>query len=138
MEIIRIDPRGKLFLSPDIDDWTQIAKQRISAVIDLDGGLDLGVPCIPDKLLYIYYPIRDGRLPEKKKLHALGNFGAMLIGEGHKVLSHCGLGLNRSALVAGIILVSMGMKGKEAVELIRTKRPGALFNPTFAKYLGSL
>jgi len=138
MEIVRIDRKGKLFISPDIDDWKPIEKKRITAIIDLDGGLDIGVPYIPDKLLYIYYPIHDGELPDRKKLHALGKFGAMLIDEGHKVLSHCGLGLNRSALVAGVILVDMGMKGKEAVELIRSKRPGALFNPKFAKYLATL
>lgn len=138
MDIIKIDRKGKLFLSPDIDDWKPIAKHKISAIIDLDGGLDLGVPYIPDKLLYIYYPIHDGKIPEKKKLHALGKFGANLVGEGHRVLSHCGLGLNRSALVAGLILVEMGMKGKDAVELIRSKRPGALYNPNFSKYLSSL
>ena len=138
MEIVPIDKKGRLFVSPDIDDWTPITKNRISAIIDLDGGLDIGVPCIPDNLLYIYYPINDGRLPDKKKLNALGKFGSSLIEGGHKVLAHCGLGLNRSALVAGIILVTMGMKGKQAVALIREKRPGALYNPIFARYLESL
>ncbi len=138
MEIVRIDTRGRLFLSPDIDDWEVIEKKRISAIIDLDGGLDIGVPCIPNKLLYVYYPIQDGRIPNKKKLDALGRFGAFLIKDGHKVLSHCGLGLNRSALVAGVILVHLGMKGKDAVSLLRSRRPGALFNPLFAKYLQSL
>ena len=125
-------------MSPDIDDWRVIDENKISAVIDLDGGLDIGVPCVPNHLLYIYYPIRDGRLPDRKKLSALGEFGAKLIGSGHRVLSHCGLGLNRSALVAGSILVAMGFEGKEAVQLIRSKRPGALFNPVFAQYLESL
>jgi len=138
MDIVRIDRKGKLFISADIDDWTPIRKKRISAIIDLDGGLDIGVPYIPDKFLYIYYPIHDGELPNRKKLHAIGRFGSTLIDEGHKILSHCGLGLNRSALVAGVILVDMGMKGKDAVELIRSKRPGALFNPKFAKYLETL
>lgn len=138
MDLVLLDKRGKLFLAPDIDDWGAIKKRRISAIIDLDGGLDIGVPYVPDKLLYIYYPIQDGRVPDKKKLRALGEFGAQLIDHGHKVLSHCGLGLNRSALVAGIILISMGMKGKDAVSLIRSKRPGALFNPNFARYLESL
>jgi hypothetical protein len=66
MEIVRIDRKGKLFISADIDDWQPIKKQRISAIIDLDGGLDIGVPYIPDKLLYIYYPIHDGELPNRK------------------------------------------------------------------------
>ena len=54
---------------------------------------------------------------------------------GHKVLSHCGMGFNRSALVAGLILNYLGMPGEETVAHLRQKRPGALFNLTFAEYL---
>lgn len=138
MELIRIDKQGKLFISPDIDDWAPIRKRRITTIIDLDGDLDIGVPTVPNHLLYLYFPIRDGNLPDRKTLHAIGHLGAELIQHGHRVLSHCGLGYNRSALVAGVILVNLGSKGTEAVEMIRSKRPGALFNPKFSRYLTSL
>jgi len=36
------------------------------------------------------------------KLRAIARLGASLIAEGHRVLSHCGMGFNRSAFVAGI------------------------------------
>ena len=45
------------------------------------------------------------------------------------------MGINISALVAGLILIYLGMSGAEAVELLREKRPGALFNEKFADYL---
>jgi protein-tyrosine phosphatase len=48
---------------------------------------------------------------------------------------HCAMGFNRSALVAGLILVQTGMSGAEAVELLRSRRPGALFNKAFAQFL---
>jgi protein-tyrosine phosphatase len=48
------------------------------------------------------------------------------------------MGLNRSALVAGLILNYLGMNGEEAVALLRRKRPGALFNDNFAQYLSNL
>jgi protein-tyrosine phosphatase len=48
------------------------------------------------------------------------------------------MGFNRSALMAGVILTYLGMKGPEAVELIRQRRPGALFNENFASYLMSI
>jgi len=54
------------------------------------------------------------------------------------VLSHCGMGFNRSALVAGLILHELGMPGPEVVARLRDRRPGALFNETFAAYLESL
>jgi protein-tyrosine phosphatase len=53
-------------------------------------------------------------------------------------LAHCGIGLNRSALVAGLVLTYLGMKGEDAVALLREKRPGALFNENFAAYLATL
>jgi protein-tyrosine phosphatase len=48
------------------------------------------------------------------------------------------MGYNRSALVAGLILVELGMTGPEAVARLRTRRPGALYNPIFAEHLESL
>jgi protein-tyrosine phosphatase len=71
------------------------------------------------------------------KLHALAKLGARLVANGEKVLAHCGMGLNRSALVAGLVLTYLGMKG-DAVARLREKRPGALFNENFAPYLVTL
>jgi protein-tyrosine phosphatase len=64
--------------------------------------------------------------------------GASLIASGHCVLAHCGMGVNRSALVAGVILHKLGMSGPEIVTRIRERRQGALFNDCFAAYLDSL
>jgi hypothetical protein len=138
MEIFAIDDAGYVHLSPAVDDWEPIESRGISAVIDLDGDLDIGVPSVPDHMLYIYFPIYDEDLPDLVKLHGIARLGAELVRSGHKVLSHCGMGLNRSALVAGLILTNLGMSGKDAVELIRSKRPGALFNETFEAYLLSI
>src|SRR5262249_32655391 len=97
-----------------------------------------GVPTVPNHMMYIYFPIFDEDLPDLGKLHALARMGAALIKSGHKVLSHCGMGFNRSALVAGLIMTYLGLTGPEAVRLIRERRPGALFNDNFASYLMSL
>jgi protein-tyrosine phosphatase len=138
MELIPIDDAQQLFISPEIDDWQPIMKYQITVVIDLDGGLDIGVSTVPNQLIYIYFPILDEGLPDLVKLKALARLGADLIKQGHKVLSHCGMGYNRSALVAGLILIHLGMDGANAVRLLREKRPGALFNENFATYLSSL
>ncbi len=138
MEQFQIDDAQRLFISPEIDDWQPITERQISVIIDLDGDIDIGVSTVPNHSLYIYFPIHDGDLPDLLKLNALGQLGANLVQQGHKVLSHCGMGYNRSALVAGVILTHLGMDGASAVHLLREKRPGALFNEQFAAYLNLL
>jgi hypothetical protein len=138
MDVICIDDSGGLFLSPDIDNWPAIGALGITAVIDLDGDLDAGVPTKPDHMLYVYFPFNDHGLPDLVKLNALASLGAELVGSGRKVLCHCLMGFNRSALVAGLVLVHLGMSGAEALAMLRDRRPGALYNPVFAEYLTSL
>jgi protein-tyrosine phosphatase len=138
MDLIALDENRRLFLSPAIDDWRPIEDSAITAVIDLEGDLDLGIPTVPNHMLYVYFPIYDDDLPDLGKLHAVAKLGARLVAGGEKVLTHCGMGLNRSALVAGLILTYLGMKGPDAVALLRSKRPGALYNDNFANYLLTL
>lgn len=138
MELFQVDNEGLLFISPTITDWDTLDRYKVDTVIDLDGRLDDRVPTAPDHLLYVYFPITDDELPNLAKLHAVASLGATLLREGHCVLSHCGLGFNRSALVAGLILNQLGLSGGEAVERLRIRRPGALFNDRFASYLQSL
>jgi len=138
MDVFPVDDSGRLLISPAFDDWREVAYHEIDVVIDLEGGLDLGVPAVPNQYLYIYFPIDDDALPALPKLTALGGLGADLVHSGQRVLSHCGMGFNRSALVAGVILHRLGLRGPEIVARIRQRRPGALFNDVFAAYLQSL
>ena len=138
MQLFQVDESGSLFISPALTEWAPLAERGIDTIIDLEGGLDHGVPTVPDQVLYVYFPIYDEGLPNLAKLNALADLGAGLIRSGHRVLSHCGMGFNRSALIAGLILVRLGMSGPEAVKRLRARRPGALFNETFAAHLESL
>ena len=138
MDVICLDEAGCLYLSPKITDWSHLLERGITVVIDLEGELDHGVPTLPNHILYVYFPIYDEDLPDLPKLHAVARMGAALVRQGHRVLSHCGMGFNRSALVAGLILMHMGLSGEETVQVLRQKRPGALFNERFAEYLASL
>jgi protein-tyrosine phosphatase len=138
MDIYQIDEQGQLFISADVDNWNPIESQGITVVCDLDDDLDIGVPEIPDQLLYIYFPFEDKDLPDLNRLHSIARLGAELVRNGHKLLSHCGMGHNRSALLMGVVLTYLGLSGEEAVALIRQKRQGALYNRTFASYLQGL
>ena len=115
-----------------------VTQRGIDTVIDLEGGLDVGVPTAPNECLYVYFPIFDERLPNLNKLHGVASMCASLISHNHRVLSHCGMGLNRSALVAGLILHKLGMSGTEVITRLRERRPGALFNDQFAVFLEGL
>jgi len=134
----QIDDHGKLYISPAIHEWAPIDALGVDTVIDMDGGLDHCIPTHPEGCVYIYFPIFDEELPPLTRLRAIGTLGAQLIRDGHGVLSHCGMGFNRSALVAGVILNNLGMRGPEIVQRIRERRPGALFNDVFAAYLHAL
>jgi len=136
-QVVQVDDGGQLFISAAIDQWTPIAEFGIDVVIDLEGGLDACIPTLTNSCLYIYFPITDDNEeePPMPRLRAIARLSASLIREGHRVLSHCGMGFNRSAFVAGLILMELGMPGSEAVERLRERRPGALFNDKFAEVL---
>lgn len=138
MTLCQVDEAGALFISPAILEWGPIQALGIDTVIDLEGGLDHCIPSVPNQVLYVYFPIYDEDLPDLEKLNAVADLAARLIRTGHKVLSHCGMGFNRSALVAGLTLCRLGMSGPEAVLRLRACRRGALFNERFATHLESL
>lgn len=131
----QVDDAGCLFISPVISDWAIVSSYGVDTVIDLEGGLDECIPTVPNGCLYVYFPIYDENLPDLQKLEAVARLGAHLVSSGHRVLSHCGMGFNRSALVAGRILHALGMRGEEVVARLRERRPGALFNDVFAEHL---
>jgi len=138
LDVCQVDDESRLFISPAIHEWAPLQSYKIDTVIDLEGGLDHCIPTMPGECLYVYFPILDEQMPPLAKLQGIARLGASLVRDGHVVLSHCGMGFNRSALVAGLILHELGMPGREVVARLRDRRPGALFNETFAAYLQSL
>jgi len=138
MDMFQVDEQGKLFIAPDIDDWAPLHERGIRVVFDLDDDPDIGIPCVPNELLYVFFPIEDHNLPDLVRLHDLARLGATLVGSGAAVLSHCGMGHNRSALLAGLLMTYLGMSGEQALARIRQQRPGALYTKAFAAYLASI
>jgi protein-tyrosine phosphatase len=137
-KLYQVDDQGCLYISPVIHDWGIVSSYGVDTVIDLEGGLDECIPTMPNGVLYVYFPIYDENLPDLQKLEAVVTLGAHLVSNGHRVLSHCGMGFNRSALVAGRILHRLGMPGPKVVEQLRSRRPGALFNEVFADHILTL
>ena len=136
--LVPVDDDGRLFISPCIQEWGPLEAANIRVVVDLEGGLDHCVPTLPGHVLYVYLPIYDEDLPDLRRLHGVARLAAAQYREGESVLSHCGMGYNRSALVAGLVLVELGWSGAAALARLRERRPGALFNDAFAEYLAAL
>jgi hypothetical protein len=139
VELFQIDDEGRLFISAALEEWDAVSHHAIDTVIDLEGEIDTCIPCGTNQCLYVYFPINDeeDELPDMIKLQAIARMAASLIRDGHRVLSHCGMGFNRSALMAGLILVELGMPGAQAVARLRERRPGALYNDGFAAFLSA-
>jgi protein-tyrosine phosphatase len=138
MDVTPIDDEQRLFVSSRIDDWSQIDQHGISVVVDLEMRLDAGIPSGDGTRLYLYYPFEDNSVPDPTMIQPLAAFLAVLYGTGHRVLVHCSMGLNRSPLVAGVVLHHLGWSGRDAVERLRERRPGALFNEHYSGYLERL
>ncbi len=137
-QLYQVDADGHLFISGQVTDWRPLAEAGITAVIDMDCKLDISTPEVPNSVIYIFWPIDDRlELPDIALLKDIAILGASLLARGHKVLCQCGMGYNRSALVAGMILVQRGLRGSDVVDCICQHRIGALYNNVFRSYLVS-
>lgn len=137
--LYQVDTEGYLFISGEVTDWHPLAEAGITAVIDMDCKLDIGTPEVPNSVIYVFWPIDDRPiLPDVATLQNIAKLGASLLESGHKVLCQCGMGHNRSALVAGMILLQRGFQSTKVVEVICERRVGALYNKVFRNYLLSL
>jgi hypothetical protein len=136
--MVAVNPEGTLYVSGEIEDWEALRERGIDTIVDMDGDIDPGVPDAPNSILYVYHPILDEDLPDLSKIEALGRLVAELVAAGHRVLVHCRMGFNRSVLVTATALTYLGMTGERAVELLRDRRPGALFNEAFAAHVVGL
>lgn len=74
------------------------------------------------------------KIADKRLLVALADYvnAVRKIGP---TLVHCQMGLNRSGLIVGLALIRAGMKPDAAVDLVRRRREGALFNLSFVSWL---
>jgi len=129
----QVDDAGCIWVSGFIADWHEVERLGISVIVDLEGDIDHGVPTDSDQILYGYLPIHDATLPNLDRLHSVAGMVAALAARGQRVLCHCGAGLNRSPLVAGLALIVLGMEPAAVIEQVRRRRPGSLYNEHFVE-----
>jgi protein-tyrosine phosphatase len=138
VDIVAINADETLYVSGEIEDWEALLERGIDTIVDMDASVDAGLPQTPGSVLYVYHPILDDDLPDLVKIEALGRLVANLVASDHRVLVHCRMGFNRSVLVIATALTYLGMTGAAALEHLRERRPGALFNENFANHVATL
>ena len=118
-------------------DFKEIIKENINIVIHL-AEIKSNFPNISpeENLLYIWWPIKDGPLPDTKILNRLADLSVEFLKEGKKLLISCAAGINRSSLLASLVMMKfLKINGKEAIDRIRKKNPSALSNENFYHWL---
>lgn len=136
MEIFEILPglyQSSAYSEKDIEKLKQL---KINIIIDLEGGFDIELDFLTS---YVYWPIKDEeKLPDLAQLDAIASYAHLSRNGNSNILVHCYAGVNRASLINCIILHKAGWSGKNAIKLIREKRPGALTNQTFVNYIKGL
>lgn len=132
MDIWEIVP-GNLYQSGEIVDPSYL-DLGIDTVVDLTSDPDQHLPDRRE-FMYVHWPIEDGPMPDEGTVRALARFIRDMLASGRKVLVHCGAGVNRSGMVNARVLIASGEPPARAIEIIRTRRPGALGNGNFLDWL---
>jgi hypothetical protein len=124
-------------------DWTAVAEFGIDTVIDLNGDGDRRLEPVgwfrSESILYLFWPLADGRLPDLADLSLVVTFVLGRIELGHRVLVQCSQGLNRSGLLSSLVIqATRGGSGSDALEYLQERRERPMSNPTFLDYVRTL
>jgi protein-tyrosine phosphatase len=108
---------------------------RNVVLIDLCGLRTDQIP-LRDDVLYVRWPIEDGPVPDRSVLLGIERFGASVVEGGGTVIAMFNMGRNRSGLVAALIVARVrALRGREALDYVRSKNAEAVWNEEFARYL---
>jgi protein-tyrosine phosphatase len=112
----------------------ELQRKNITLVVNCSNRKDEEMEDIVE---YVHWPFADSVVPDETLLimhtmaivrHIKARAGAALV--------QCNAGRNRSGLLSALVVMSLReMTGKQAVAWVRDRRPNALANPDFVKYL---
>jgi len=98
-------------------EWSEMKKLSIA---------DYPKKCQEKGLLFYHLPIKDFSAPRQKEVDTLVPLLVEHLVEGKNILVHCRAGLGRAGTICACCLCHFGFKGKEAIELVRNQRNGAI------------
>ena len=110
---------------PEADAWPLLVDQGIGAVVSLTRRPPPGDP-EGAGLVTLHAPIPDFGTPTDADLRRTLRFIKEQVDAGRGVVVHCQAGQGRTGLVLAAYLVYEGMPAKDAIDRVRTLRPGSI------------
>jgi len=102
-------------------------------------GVDEFPPLVQEfSFEWVHLPIVDVGVPDERFSQGWNVEGDRLLQilmQGGKIVLHCRGGLGRTGMIAARILVELGMEPQDAIELIRTARPGSIETQEQERYV---
>ena len=128
--------RGEFIKYPIDYKLNQLNRLNIRIVVNMIGNFDSE---LNKYINCIHIPIPDNKVMNGETLILRAKYISKFINENDcAALVHCHAGRNRSALMSALVCMDyLGITGVQAVELLRIKRPNALANDNFVKFLES-
>ncbi|MGC4104277.1 protein-tyrosine phosphatase family protein [Ferruginibacter sp.] len=104
-------PRGNDWLEDEINNLENHQVGVLVSLLESEEIYELGLEkeihlCRQKGINCINFPVKDRGVPDSnEKVHALINLLAAKLNEGHSVVVHCRMGIGRSSIIAGAILL---------------------------------
>ena len=140
MKLIEIIP-GKLYTRGNLQ---RVAPATLREEMKA-AGVGLVVSLIKPNMLgalsdsvpnYFYEPMADSKHLDVRQVESLADDIYEQVLTGDKVVIHCNQGRNRAGLIAALVVARiLKISYAEAMVHVRDKRPRAIANPVFEKYL---
>jgi ADP-ribosyl-[dinitrogen reductase] hydrolase len=92
-------------------------------------------------MTWYHLPIIDTDIPRESFERTYEKSGPSIkqdLLSGHRVLLHCLGGLGRTGTIAARLLIELGTRPGEAIDMVRRVRPGAIENDTQERYVRAL
>jgi hypothetical protein len=145
MKLNKIDEglfiRGRFFKLDPRDKFETLRREGITTVVNLIRPEDWDL-YQQSAVGYIHTPVVDGRLPEAMAAYLLklaGYLAKEIRISQHSVLIFCNAGRTRSGLLAALVLRELhGISGRTALNWVRERRPLAVSNDHFERFLNGL
>lgn len=137
---------GALFISgkpkstPAEKRTRDVKKLRDAGISHIVSLIPVGSAWLADEgFTYHQYTVKDGTseggINPESALEA-ANFVVGLLALDRRVLVHCHVGKNRSGVVATLVMVTIaGLQHSGALTYVRERRPGAVSNPRWERWL---
>ncbi|UPK69513.1 dual specificity protein phosphatase family protein [Chitinophaga filiformis] len=117
-------PRGNEWLEEEILSAKRQGVKVIVSLLEKDEILELDLQrqpaiCAKHEILYLHFPIPDRSIPSQdKQLHHFIRQVQERIALGESTVIHCRMGIGRSSIIAGYLMVQDGYKPDEVFSYI--------------------